>query len=68
MQINRIDHLVTTVDEIERTVDFYQRVLAMQRIEFAAERIALRCGANGAIVSLYLCDPDGNLIELQLPE
>ena len=122
MQINRIDHLVLTVADIERTVDFYQRVLAMQRIEFAGGRIALRCGAqkinlhqlgsefepkaqqvkagsadlcliadtpinealehirqqgvdiidgpiqrsgaNGAIVSLYLRDPDGNLIEI----
>jgi catechol 2,3-dioxygenase-like lactoylglutathione lyase family enzyme len=122
MQINRIDHLVITVADIERTVDFYQRVLGMQRIEFAGGRIALRCGAqkinlhqlgsefepkaqqvragsadlcfiadtpinvaleqfreqgvdiidgpiersgaNGAIVSLYLRDPDGNLIEI----
>ena len=122
MQINRIDHLVITVADIERTVDFYQRVLGMQRIEFAGGRVALRCGtqkinlhqlgsefepkahqvktgsadlcfiidtpineaiqhvrlqgvnlvdgpversgANGAIVSLYLRDPDGNLIEI----
>lgn len=122
MQINRIDHLVITVADIERTVDFYQRVLGMQRIEFGAGRVALRCGAqkinlhqlgrefepraqqveagsadlcfiaetpideaiehirqqgvnlidgpversgaNGPIVSLYLRDPDGNLIEI----
>ena len=122
MQINRIDHLVITVADIERTVDFYQRVLGLQRIEFAGGRVALRCGAqkinlhqlgsefepkaqqvkagsadlcfiadtpineaiahirqqgvdlidgpversgaNGAIVSLYLRDPDGNLIEI----
>jgi catechol 2,3-dioxygenase-like lactoylglutathione lyase family enzyme len=122
MQINRIDHLVITVADIERTVDFYQRVLGMQRIEFAGGRVALRCGAqkinlhqlgnefepkalqvkagsadlclvadtpineaiahirlqgvnlidgpvnrsgaNGPIVSLYLRDPDGNLIEI----
>ena len=123
MQINRIDHLVLTVADIERTVEFYSRVLGMQRIEFAGGRIALRCGAehkinlhqsgkefepkasrpqpgsadlcfiidtpiedaiaelrrelvdiiegpversgaNGAIVSAYLRDPDGNLIEV----
>jgi len=122
MQINRIDHLVITVADIERTVDFYQRVLGMQRIEFGAGRVALRCGvqkinlhqlgrefepraqqvgagsadlcfiadtpideaiehirqqgvnlidgpversgANGPIVSLYLRDPDGNLVEI----
>ena len=46
MQINRIDHLVLTVADIERTVDFYQRVLGMQRIEFADGRVALRCGAQ----------------------
>ena len=123
MQINRIDHLVLTVADIERTVEFYSRVLGMQRIEFAGGRVALRCGAahkinlhqagkefepkatrpqpgsedlcliidtpieeaiaelrreqvdiiegpversgaNGAIVSAYLRDPDGNLIEV----
>ena len=122
MQINRIEHIVITVADIERTVEFYQRVLGMQRIEFGAGRVALRCGAQkinlhqlgrefepkaqrvktgsadlcfiidtpideaiehirqqgvdlvdgpversgatGAIVSLYLRDPDGNLIEI----
>ena len=123
MQIDRIDHLVLTVADIERTVEFYGRVLGMQRIEFAGGRVALRCGgahkinlhqagqefepkasrpqpgsadlcfiidrpiedairelrheqvkiiegpversgANGAIVSVYLRDPDGNLLEL----
>jgi catechol 2,3-dioxygenase-like lactoylglutathione lyase family enzyme len=46
MQTNRIDHLVITVANIERTVDFYQPVLGMQHIEFAARRIAFRCGAQ----------------------
>ena len=122
MRIDRIDHLVLTVADIEHTVDFYQRVLGMQRIEFAGGRIALRCGAQkinlhqlgnefepraqrvkpgsadlcfivdtpiieaiehirqqgidiidgpversgatGSIVSAYLRDPDGNLIEV----
>ena len=122
MQINRIDHLVLTVADIERTVDFYSRVLGMRRIEFAGGRVALRCGsqkinlhqlgsefepkaervqagsadlcfivdtpiaeaieeirgqdveviegpversgASGPIVSAYLRDPDGNLLEI----
>jgi catechol 2,3-dioxygenase-like lactoylglutathione lyase family enzyme len=122
MRIDRIDHLVLTVADIERTVEFYRRVLGMQRIEFAGGRVALRCGsqkinlhqsgsefepkaervmpgsadlcfiadtpleevigqlrrhdvgiiegpvprsgANGPIVSVYLRDPDGNLLEV----
>lgn len=46
MQINRIDHLVLTVADIERTVEFYCRVLGMQRVEFGSGRVALRCGAQ----------------------
>ena len=122
MQVNRIDHLVLTVADIERSVEFYSRVLGMPRIEFAGGRIALQCGvqkinlhqsgkefepkaqcvmpgsadlcliidtplidaieqirqqgieiidgpversgATDAIVSAYLRDPDGNLIEV----
>lgn len=122
MRVNRIDHLVLTVADIERSVEFYSRVLGMQRLEFGAGRIALQCGkqkinlhqsgkefepkarrvmpgsadlcfiidtpladaieqirrqgidviegpversgATGAIVSAYLRDPDGNLLEV----
>ena len=122
MHVNRIDHLVLTVADIEHSVEFYGRVLGMRRIEFAGGRIALqfgaqkinlhqsgrefepkaqrvmpgsadlcfiidtpiaeaidqirghgidiiegpveRSGATGAIVSVYLWDPDGNLLEL----
>lgn len=44
MQINRIDHLVLTVADIGRTVDFYTRMLGMEKIEFGEGRIALSCG------------------------
>ena len=122
MHVDRIDHLVLTVADIERSVDFYQRTLGMARIDFAGGRVALRCGgqkinlhqagkefepkaaypapgsadiclvidipvtqaikqlraqgveviegpversgANGPIVSAYLRDPDGNLLEV----
>ena len=122
MQLKRLDHLVLTVADIEVTVEFYTRVLGMQKIEFGNGRIALafgeqkinlhrsgsefephagwvqvgsgdlcfivdddidqvvaelhahkveiidgpvpRSGALGPIRSVYLRDPDANLIEL----
>ena len=44
MKIKRIDHLVLTVKDIPTTVDFYERVLGMKRIEFAEGRVALMFG------------------------
>ncbi|WP_066945013.1 VOC family protein [Streptomyces lushanensis] len=122
MRIDRLDHLVLTVADIDTTVDFYARVLGMTPVTFAGGRRALafgrskinlhragaefepkalrpvpgsadlclivgdpldrvreelaahgvpveegpveRTGAGGAIISVYLRDPDGNLIEL----
>lgn len=125
MQIDHIDHLVLTVADIEKTVDFYTRVLGMQLVTFGEGRKALtfgnqkinlhqagrefepkaerptpgsadlcfivatpldrviahleaqgvaivegpvqRTGATGPILSVYLRDPDHNLIELSNP-
>lgn len=122
MRIDRLDHLVLTVNSIEATIDFYTKVLGMTAISFGQGRRALtfghskinlhqvgkefdpkaagpmpgsadlclvvdepldrviaelaghgvpveegpgeRTGATGRIVSIYLRDPDGNLIEL----
>ena len=122
MNIDRLDHLVLTVQNIERTCAFYERVLGMQTVTFGAGRKALqfgqqkinlhevgkefepkarrptpgsgdlcfiasdplarviehlracgvaieegpvqRTGALGLMESIYLRDPDGNLIEL----
>ena len=122
MRIERLDHLVLTVADLEVTRDFYVRVLGMQAVSFAGGRTALafgqqkinlhphgrefepkaarptpgsadlcfivatpleqviahlqacgvpveegpvmRSGATGAIRSVYLRDPDHNLIEL----
>lgn len=122
MKITALDHLVLTVADIGRTLDFYTRVLGMEEITFGENRKALlfgrqkinlhqrgaevlphaqhaacgtadlclltetpleqvleelrqhgvapisdivpRTGAVGAIRSVYLRDPDGNLLEL----
>ncbi|MGN7170738.1 VOC family protein [Paenibacillus cellulositrophicus] len=122
MNINRLDHLVLTVSNIDQTCEFYSRVLGMQTVTFGEGRKALhfgqqkinlheagkefepkaktpmpgtadlcfitddpipdvirhleycnvmieegpvlRTGALGSITSVYLRDPDGNLIEI----
>lgn len=122
MRIERLDHLVLTVRDVDATTAFYQRVLGMTPVVFGAGRKALafgqskinlhpadapvspharqpvpgsadlcfvtvespeavidhlrrcdveveagpvpRTGALGPIMSVYLRDPDGNLIEV----
>src|SRR5260370_41031625 len=46
LHIDRIDHVVMTVRDIEVTCDFYARVLGMPVITFAENRRALACGDN----------------------
>jgi catechol 2,3-dioxygenase-like lactoylglutathione lyase family enzyme len=122
MKIERLDHLVLTVHNLEKTCEFYSRVLGMEVMTFGEGRRALqygqqkinlhevgkefepkalhptsgsgdlcfittlplaeviehlktcgveieegpvkRTGAIGPITSVYLRDPDGNLLEL----
>jgi catechol 2,3-dioxygenase-like lactoylglutathione lyase family enzyme len=45
-RVDRLDHLVLTVADIDATVDFYVRVLGMRRESFGAGRVALRFGAQ----------------------
>ena len=44
IRIDRIDHLVLTVFDIERTLDFYSRVLGMEPVTFAGGRRGLAFG------------------------
>ena len=122
MKVNKIDHLVLTVEDIESACEFYSKVLGMEIVTFGEGRRALvfgdqkinlhesgkefepkalkptpgstdlcfitnvsleyvkkhlesmgvnviegpvkRTGACGVINSVYIKDPDGNLIEL----
>lgn len=44
MRIDRLDHLVLTVADIDATMDFHTRVLGMEAVTFGAGRIALAFG------------------------
>ena len=44
MQVNRIDHLVLTVKDIDVTVQFYTSIMGMKKIEFGEGRKALSFG------------------------
>lgn len=46
MRIDRLDHLVLTVADIDATVDFYTRVLGMGVVTFGAGRNALAFGRS----------------------
>ena len=44
MRIDRIDHIVITAFDVERTIDFYSRVMGMEPITFAGGRRGLSFG------------------------
>lgn len=44
MQVERIDHLVLTVKDLDRTVDFYTDVMGMRKVIFGEGRVALTFG------------------------
>jgi catechol 2,3-dioxygenase-like lactoylglutathione lyase family enzyme len=46
ISLERLDHLVLTVADIDRTVDFYTRVLGMRAETFGDGRRALHFGAQ----------------------
>jgi catechol 2,3-dioxygenase-like lactoylglutathione lyase family enzyme len=46
VQIDRLDHLVLTVADIDATTDFYTRVLGMKAVTFGPGRTALAFGRS----------------------
>jgi catechol 2,3-dioxygenase-like lactoylglutathione lyase family enzyme len=46
LKIERLDHLVLTVRNIERTVEFYTIILGMEKVTFGAGRTALQFGCQ----------------------
>jgi catechol 2,3-dioxygenase-like lactoylglutathione lyase family enzyme len=44
MEVSHLDHLVLTVRDIEKTVQFYQVALGMRSISFGENRVALVYG------------------------
>jgi catechol 2,3-dioxygenase-like lactoylglutathione lyase family enzyme len=44
VKIDRLDHLVLTVRDVEATIAFYHRVLGMEPVTFGASRRALAFG------------------------
>jgi catechol 2,3-dioxygenase-like lactoylglutathione lyase family enzyme len=46
MDISKIDHLVLTVTDLEKTTSFYVSVLGMKKKVFGDGRIALICGSQ----------------------
>ena len=66
VQIDRIDHFVLTVANVEATCDFYSRVLGMQVVHFESmgtRRVALTFG--GQKINLHPADavPDPNVLK-----
>ena len=46
MKVNRLDHLVLTVADLEATTGFYQQVLGMEAVTFKGGRRALAFGTS----------------------
>ena len=46
MEISRLDHLVLTVRDVQKTTSFYETVMGMQKEVFANGRVALKYGGQ----------------------
>ena len=60
MEIERLDHLVLTVADIDRTCAFYTRVLGMEVVKFGEGRTALKFGRQK--VNLHAADNIPSLV------
>jgi catechol 2,3-dioxygenase-like lactoylglutathione lyase family enzyme len=60
MQIERLDHLVLTVADIDRTCAFYTRVLGMEVVKFGDGRTALKFGRQK--INLHAADNIPSLV------
>jgi catechol 2,3-dioxygenase-like lactoylglutathione lyase family enzyme len=60
MNIERLDHLVLTVADIDRTCGFYTRVLGMEVVRFAEGRTALKFGEQK--INLHPADKIPDLV------
>jgi len=46
MEISKLDHLVLTVKDLEKTTSFYESVMGMQKEVFGDGRLALKFGGQ----------------------
>lgn len=60
MKIERIDHIVLTVRDVERSCAFYSEVLGMEIITFGNGRKAVRFGEQK--INLHPFPPDAKLV------
>ena len=60
MNIERLDHLVLTVADIERSCAFYTRVLGMEVVHFGEGRTALKFGRQK--INLHAADAIPGLV------
>jgi catechol 2,3-dioxygenase-like lactoylglutathione lyase family enzyme len=44
MEVSNIDHIVLTVNNLEKTIQFYESVLGMEVVHFEGGRVALKFG------------------------
>lgn len=46
MKVDYLDHLVLTVHDIDKTVEFYRTVMGMEKVVFGGNRVALGFGSQ----------------------